>query len=218
MWSFKKNIYCTSDETTTPPPDFGFTLSQTCDGSDITLVADNVTGGTGPYVFSTVAFTDPTDAIDNQVWTLPRTSKNYYIGNVPGTYWVSIKDSLGLIILQEINADCWDSLDPANRQNGFVSDSGTLNSTTACGYPIPSDAIYVATRTPSMLANGDRVFEQGTGTTFFDGSTGAPSFTPKYWKLSLQTELNPCSGSGTRVLIDKNGFVSDLYCCPSTGE
>lgn len=127
-----------------------------------------------------------------------------------------IGDNMGGGAVLETEGICtivpWDSL-TANRENGFVSLSGTLDSSVACGYPEPLDAIYIAVHTTSMLSVGDRVFEQGTGTTFFNGSNGIPPFTPMYWRLSLQTEVNPC-GSSYRVLIDKDGFVSDLYCCP----
>ena len=197
-----------ADCCTTTPPDFGFTLSQTCSGSDITLVADNVTGGTGPYVFSTVAFTDPTDAIDNLVWTTPRTFKNYYIGNVPGTYWVSIKDSLGLIILQEIDADCWDSVN-ATRTSADLSANSYFSSAGACGSSSTQN-IYIAYRNPGILSNGDRVFTTASGNTPFNGMI--VSELDNWWKFNDPGTYSACV-LGTAVRIDNAGYITNVSCC-----
>ena len=109
----------------------------------------------------------------------------------------------------------WDSL-TANREQGFISLSGTTNGTTACEYPAPDvDVIYVATHVPYTLSVGDRVFLSDLPSiTPFNGSTGIPPYNPMYWKISLLTEFSPCTGSGTRALIDKDGFITELYCCP----
>jgi uncharacterized protein (TIGR02145 family) len=195
-----------------------FILTKTCSGSDLTnIVLDDITGGVGPYYPATDTFTSEALALANTTWSAtsnPGSVAVYYPETAVGTYWVAVKDSANTVFAKQIDADCWDSL-TANRENGFISLSGTLNSTEACGYPEPLDAIYVAVHTTGMLTVGDRVFEQGTGTTFFDGSTGIPpSYDSMYWKISLMTEISGCTGSGTRALINKNGFIEELYCCP----
>lgn len=124
------------------------------------------------------------------------------------------------LIFEDCTIVPWDSL-TANREQGYISLSGTTNGTTACGYPIPSvDGIYVATHVLNTLSIGDRVFLSDLPSiTPFDGSTGIPpAYLSQYWKINLQTEVSPCTGNGTRVLIDKDGYIEELYCCPSMGE
>jgi uncharacterized protein (TIGR02145 family) len=201
-----------------------FILTKTCSGSSLTqIILDDITGGTGPYYPATDTFADESAALANTTWsTTPNSGSTavYYPETVAGTYWVAVKHSVGDIFAKEIFADCWDSL-TANREQGYISLSGTTNGTTACGYPIPSvDGIYVATHVLNTLSIGDRVFLSDLPSiTPFDGSTGIPpAYLSQYWKINLQTEVSPCTGNGTRVLIDKDGYIEELYCCPSTGE
>jgi len=218
MQLFKKKAYTTVTEETLILP-INFILTKTCSGSDLTqIVLDDITGGVGPYYPATDTFTSEALALANTTWSAtsnPGSVAVYYPETAVGTYWVAVKDSADTVFAKEIYADCWDSL-TVNRENGFISLSGTLDSTVACGYPPPIvDAIYVAVHIPYTLSVGDRVFEQGTGSTFFNGSTGIPpNYDPMYWKISLQTEVSGCGGSGTRVMINKDGFITDLYCCP----
>ena len=154
------------------PPEFDFTLSQTCSGLDITLVANSIVGGTGPYQFSTTTFSNISDALDNTTWATASTSKNYPLGNVPGIYWVSIKDSLGMITASVIDANCWESL-TATREPAVISGSSSAFISGACGLDltgIPSD-YFIATQIPSILSTGDRVFTTNLpGVVPFDGT------------------------------------------------
>lgn len=218
MQLFKKKAYTTVTEETLVLP-IDFVLTKACSGTSLTnIVLDDITGGTGPYYAATDTFTDETSALANTSWSLtsnPGSVAVYYPETIAGTYWVAVKDSVGDIFAKEIFADCWDSL-TVNREQGFISLSGTTNSTTACGYPPPdTDVIYVATHIVSTLSVGDRVFLGDLPSiTPFNGSTGIPPYDPMYWKISLLTEISPCTGSGTRALIDKDGFIIELYCCP----
>ena len=197
----------------TPTP-LSFTLSQTCSGSNVTLVANTITGGTGPYQISTGTFANQLDAEANTSW-VTATTRNFTLGNVTGEYWVAVKDSTGDILSKEIYADCWSIT--ANRDLGYRSLSGNISSSTTCGYTAEAGTnnLYVAVHTPGTLAIGDRVFLADLpGTAFFDGSTGSPSYTPKYWKMGLNTEFSPCTGDGTVARINKYGVIEDLICCP----
>jgi hypothetical protein len=218
MQLFKKKAYTTVTEETLILP-INFILTKTCSGTSLTnIVLDDITGGVGPYYPATDTFTSEALALANTSWSAtsnPGSVAVYYPETAVGTYWVAIKDSADTVFAKEIYADCWDSL-TVDRENGFVTLSGTLNSTTACGYPDPVDAIYVAVHIANTLSVGDRVFLGDLpSTTPFNGSTGIPpSYDSMYWKISLMTELSPCTGSGTRALINKNGFIEELYCCP----
>ena len=191
-----------------------FSLSQSCSGTgnlSITLTANSIVGGTPPYQISSYVFTDINSALSNTSW-ISANSRSFILGNNPGEYWVSIKDSLGLIEVNNIYADCWNSL-TASRESGALSTIGDINGSIVCGYVNPSltNFIYVATHVANTLSVGDRVFQSSTGTNNFDGSSGTNQ--SKYWLISLQTSFSSCL-DGTRVLIDQNGFILELYCCP----
>ena len=201
------NINCT------PPAALNFSLSQTCSGSDVTLVANTITGGTGPYQISTGTFANQLDAEANTSW-VTATTRNFALGNVAGEYWVAVKDSTGDILAKDIYADCWSI--SADRELGYRSTLGNTSSSTTCGYPaeVGTNNLYVAVHTPNTLAVGDRVFLSDLpGTAVFDGTSGIPN-TPKYWKLGLNTEFSPCTGDGTAARINEYGVIEDLICCP----
>jgi uncharacterized protein (TIGR02145 family) len=195
------------------PVALSFTLSQTCSGSDVTLVANTIAGGTGPYQISTGTFANQLDAEANTSW-VTATTRNFALGNVEGEYWVAVKDSTGDILAKDIYADCWSI--GANRELGYRSTLGNTSSSTTCGYTttIGINNLYVAVHTPNTLAIGDRVFLSDLpGTAVFDGTSGIPN-TSKYWKLALNTEFSPCTGDGTVAQINKYGVIEDLICCP----
>jgi uncharacterized protein (TIGR02145 family) len=199
---------------TIEPPEFDFTLSQTCSGLNITLVANSIVGGTGPYQFSTTTFSNISDALDNTTWATASTSKNYPLGNVPGIYWVSIKDSLGMITASVIDADCWDSL-TATREPAVISDSSSAFISEACGFDLSGTASnhFIATRIPHILSIGDRVFMTDLpGVVPFDGTVlGAP----RYWTLYLAFGFEICPlGLNKIALIDEQGFILEVQCCP----
>jgi len=196
-----------------PPTPLSFTLSQTCSGLDVTLVANTIAGGTGPYQISTGTFANQLAAEANTSW-VTTTTRNFALGNVTGEYWVAVKDSTGDILAKDIYADCWSI--SANRELGYRSTLGNTSSSTTCGYSteVGTNNLYVAVHTPYTLAVGDRVFLSGLpATAVFDGTSGIPD-TPKYWKLGLNTQFNPCTGDGTAARINKYGVIEDLICCP----
>lgn len=199
----------------TSPPEFDFTLSQTCSGLDITLVANSIVGGTGPYQFSTTIFSNMTDALDNTTWATASSSKNYPVGNAPGTYWVSIKDSLGMITASVIDADCWDP-ETVTRYQISVSSSTAATSNGVCGFN--TQTVWIATRNPQYAQLYDVVFTAQTGPTRYDGSGGVADWR-KYISAPGLVNSNPCFNDPNctnwteAIRINSNGEVLELGCC-----
>ena len=203
--------------TTTPPPlPLGFTLSQTCSGLDITLVADNVVGGTGPYQFSTTTFPDINGALDNTTWTTELTSRNYFLGNAPGTYWVSIKDSLGLIIVEEINADCFNP-ETATRYAAYVSNATGIIMDEMCSNSLTP--VWIATRVPNFADIGDVVFTTpiSGGSIRYNGYNNANTLS-QYRRFNTGSMFNTSNCSSVFIPPDCVVPTSDVIRIGSDGE
>ena len=197
-----------------------FDITQVCNGSDVTLTVENVRGGSAGYQISQGTFETEALALANTSWVTGNT-RTYLVPQSTTEYWISVKDSNGNIGTNFIfTQNCFNSL-TSTRYPGIRSDSGSGSSTTACGYVSnPLTNIYIATQNVGMLTIGDRVFiGYAPNNTPFDGTSGVPN-EDKYWIIALNQAYTDCTGgqNGERALINEEGFILELYCCPDNEQ
>jgi hypothetical protein len=108
----------------------------------------------------------------------------------------------------------WDSL-TAIRENAVISSSSSTFIPDACAVDLSGNLsnYFIATQTPSILSVGDRVFTSNLpNTNTFDGTKLG---IPNYWALYLSFGTELCTfGLNQVALIDNQGFILEVQCCP----
>lgn len=97
----------TSTSTTTLPP-LNFNIGFICNSvsGETTLFGNSATGGSGTgYQYSSNFFTSEPAALANTSW-VSASSTAFINFLVPGTYWISLRDSLGNIIAKSVTTTC----------------------------------------------------------------------------------------------------------------
>jgi uncharacterized protein (TIGR02145 family) len=199
-----------------PPEPLDFYIDKQCSGSNlINILLDDISGGVPPYYPATDTFTSEALALANTSWSStpnPGPVDVSYPETVTNTYWVAVKDSADTVFAKEIYADCWDSLDPANRELVRLSDDSNTNPLLACGYSVNTVGnFYLAVHTSGTVLVGDRLFTTSTGTAVFDGTEGNLNAI-NYWKIEPTMGLSACV-NGTIVSIDVDGYITNVQCC-----
>ena len=95
-------------------PNFNYTLTHSCPGlwefpQVGTIVVSGISGGLSPYKVADQLFTTQVDAQNNTNWIDPNTSNShsysFFTDNI--TYWISIKDKTGNILVKSIYISEW---------------------------------------------------------------------------------------------------------------